>query len=184
MPRPVKTKADFYRRFQNGEFGNSSPQWGSLEEYIKSGYTGLIAVRTRTPGGRCDYFIPPEKVVSTVNSFLSQGYSPQDLHFSAQCPEEDKLLQGETQRTQYGLYLFGSTNADLPMREALKRDSFQLFGLEAHLMSKNRMCPSSWEWLNYLLDAYEDHVVEFTTIKYPWGTIPGYNTIFWEVRAY
>ena len=184
MNRSVNSKHDFYKRFKNGEFGNASPHWDTYEEYLASGYSDLIAIRTRTPGGRCDYFILKNEVASRINDFKKDGYNSNDLHFSAQCPERDKLLQGEISLTVRGLYLFGSTNSELAMRQALKEDAFDLWGLTAHLFVKNRMCPNSWDWLQQLFALYPGHTVEFTTLKYCWGDTPGFNTLFWEVRNY
>ena len=184
MTKPVNSKYDFYQRFKKGEFGNSSLHWDTYKGYLASGYPDLIAIRTRIPGGRCDYFISKNQVANRINDFKRDGYDLIDLHFSAQCPEEDKLLQGELMLTTRGLFLLGSTNLKLAMRQALKEDSFKLFGLAAHLFVKNRMCPNSWDWLQQLFDLYPGHVIEFTTLRYCWGDIPGFNTLFWEVRNY
>ncbi|MDX1372171.1 MAG: hypothetical protein R3321_06855 [Nitrososphaeraceae archaeon] len=176
--KPIETKKQFYKLFHKGYFGNTSPYWSTYEEYYNSGYNKPIAIRTRKAGGKCEYFVERKNVKERLKYFTDE------VQFSAQCPEEDKLLQGEVQLTNRGMYLFGSTNLQLPMRDALKNDSFHIFGLKAHLYVKNAMCPNSWEWLNELFTLYPDHIIEFTTLRYSWGTDPGFNTLFWEVRKY
>lgn len=140
-------------------------------------------VDLRAVDGRCDYLIPRDEVRARYKSFLAGGYSPGQLHFSAQCPEEDKLLQGEIAKLDHGLSLFASISV-LPMRQALSTAGFHLQGLQAHMLLKRCLCPNSWEWLQHLFDEYPGHVYEFTTIRYPWGVIPNHNTVWWEVRNY
>lgn len=180
----INTKQQFYNLFKTGAFGNSSPHWDTYKDYLASNYRDIIAIRTRTPGGRCDYFVPKNEVSERIKDFISDGWPLDQLHYSAQCPEHDGLMKGEVQLTSQGLYFHGSTSTELAMRQALIQDSFHLFGFEAHLFIKNRMCPNSWEWLQELFDLYPGHIVEFTTLRYSWGTVPGFNTLFWEVRNY
>ena len=42
----------------------------------------------------------------------------------------------------------------------------------------------SVEWIYELLENYPDHVIEFNCFTEPWGTLPGYNVVFWEGRSY
>ena len=180
---PVLTKRDFYRRFCAGEFGNHSPTWSTLDEYQQSRYDKPIAIRTFRQGSRCDYMIPQDQVVDRYHSFLADGYAPNELNYSAQCPEEDKLLQGEVCQSPRGLEFFGSTSLE-PMRVALTTAGFRCHGLTAHSWIKTHMCPNSWEWLQILLSRYPGHVIEFTTLRYNWGVLPRFNTLFWETRFY
>ena len=62
--------------------------------------------------------------------------------------------------------------------------SYSLRGLSATQILQAKMNDLSWQWLNYLLEEYPDHVVEFSCFSKCWGTVPGYNTVFWEVRRY
>ena len=181
--KPVLTKADFYRRFYAGEFGNHSPMWSTLQDWKASGYDKEVAIRTLRPGGRCDYLIHPRDVARRYASFITQGYRPGELNISAQCPEQDKTIQGEVGRSSRGLELYCSTSV-LPMREALRLSGFEVHGLAAQQLLNQHLCSNSLTWMNHLLESYPDHTIEFTTLRYPWGTVPHHNTLIWEVRAY
>lgn len=180
---PALTKQDFYRRFYAGEFGNHGPMWKTFDEYWGSGYNKPIAIRTLRRGGRCDYFIERDESRERYRSFLADGYRDEELNFSAQAPEQDKLLQGEVALSDRGIELFGSTSLE-PMRVALATAGFHVHGLKAHSWLKSTMCANSWEWLNVLLERYPGHTIEFTTFRYPWGVLPRYSCVIWEVRRY
>lgn len=98
-------------------------------------------------------------------------------------PTELMLIQGEVQRTTQGLYLTYS-RIRKPMRDALAEEQRHLFRLEAKILLYGNLDDNSLDWLNHLLDTYDDHVVEFSTYSKHWGTVPRYNTVFWEVRKY
>jgi len=181
LAKPVNTKTDFYRRFQTGEFGNRSETWLTFEDYQKSGYRGKICIRSKKPGGPYLYFVEPQTVIRAIQTFNDSGWH--DLSFAAQCPEDDAVLKGEICLSHMGIFLKGSF-ARFPMREAMRNFAFNIWGLEAELIIKQAMNGSSWDWLQYLLLAYPDHVIEFTSLRYCWGTNPGHNTLFWEVRNY
>jgi hypothetical protein len=99
------------------------------------------------------------------------------------CPTEKTVLQGEVQQSIAHLDLYYSTVAK-PMRDALKKEAHQASGVAALVLLKGSLNARSYEWLMYLLEAYPDHVVEFSAFSVEWGTVPGYNTCYWEVRKY
>ncbi len=72
MRPAVTTKADFYRRFVNGEFGNRVQQWASYEAWEASGFTGLVGIRCKVAGGRFDPFVAPSQVLDRVREFRKQ----------------------------------------------------------------------------------------------------------------
>ena len=180
-PPPVLTKRDFYRRFQNGEFGNHGPMWNSFEEWAQSGYEGEIAIRTRVKGGPCKYDLPRRCVHAVTNGFIRLGFS--DLHYSAMSPHDRGLISGEVTYSYRGVELCYATGK-MPMRDAMAYDARSCYGLEAVGILRRNVDASSFDWLMYLLDAYPDHIVEFTCFSVPWGVIPGLNTVIWEVRKY
>jgi hypothetical protein len=98
-------------------------------------------------------------------------------------PTEETIFQGEVMWGLWGLELTYTTVA-LPMRDALLKETKLARGIIATFLLKHFLCPNSYEWLQVLLDYYPDHVVEFSTYSVNWGTLPGYNTVFWEVRKY
>lgn len=181
---PVRTKRDFVKRYEQGEFGNCAPTWNTLHEFLDSGYTGgLIHIRNRIAGGKTWYNVAPNDVDLYWTEALSSGLAPKDLYISAMCPTEKTLIQGEVYLTEEGINLYYSKVAK-PMREALKEEAHNLTGLIALMELQRYLCPNSMEWMRTLLDRYPHHVIEFTTLSTNWGTLPRYNTLFWEVRLY
>lgn len=176
---PVLTKKDFVRRYANNEFGNHSPTWHYLGEYLESGYKGYVHFRNRVAGGPTYYNIPSDKVVS---DWVKLGYGVRDLYISGMAPHHKNLIQGEL-LVDVGWHLTYSDEPDLPMRDALAKCTKTATGVLAYNLVKSVMCPNSWEWLQVLLVRYEGHVVEFSSFSVPWGTLPHHNTCFWEVRG-
>jgi len=184
---PVRSKTDFVKRYQAGEFGNASPTWHSpmkflieAEEgkFIPSGY---YHVRNRIRAGETYYNQTFEDVNRLINGPLRRVDS--DWYVSAMAPTEKTLLQGEVQRSSQGLYLLYS-QVRKPMRDALRDDTRVAVGLSAKLLLDRYLNARSREWLEYLLDSYPDHIVEFSAYERCWGTVPGHNTVFWECRLY
>ena len=114
---------------------------------------------------------------------IDKGVDPSLLYISAMAPTEKQVLQGEVPRGLWGLDLLYTTVAR-PMREALQVASRSVGGIIAVSLLQQYLCPNSYDWLMHLLDSYPGHVVEFSTYSVEWGTVPGYNTVFWEVRRY
>lgn len=185
-PSPVLSKADFARRFAAGEFGNRTPTWMTLDEFIVGGYEGLCHLRNRIASGNTHYDLRPDE----VRYLWGQMQNPGQWYCAAMIPkdvEASLLIQGEVQQTpawsgRCGLDLYYSQVA-LPMRQALAKESHQVSGIVALEMLQYYLCPNSMEWMRELLRRYEGHVIEFSTYSKPWGTLPNYNTIFWEVRG-
>lgn len=181
--QPVNTKKDFVTRYKKGEFGNRSPTWDTLEEFLESGYTsGPIHIRNRIAGAQTWYDVAND-AVPVVWKFACNTYSPGDLYLSAMCPTEKTIFQGEVQELPGGLRLY-STTVPRPMREALQLRGEHHDGLTAKTLLEYYLDQNSIEWLRTLLDRYPGHVVEFSTFSVRWGTDPGFNTVFWEVRNY
>ncbi len=182
--KPVLNKKDFVRRYAQSEFGNASPTWDTFEQWVdrRVGVGNLFHVRNRIAGGQTYYNVTCEKMWS-VWHLAAVKYGIENFYISAMCPTEKTVIQGEVQRGIWGLDLYYTMIAK-PMREALAIEARQTCGIIANVLLKTCLCQRSHEWLMYLLDEYPDHVVEFTTLSVEWGTVPGYNTLFWEVRAY
>jgi hypothetical protein len=187
MYPPVLTKLDFVRRYAANEFGNMPKTWETIEEFEQSGFNGLIHIRNRVKGGKTWYNVKPTEARCVWDKLISSAkennVNPQTLYLSAMGPEDNKIFQGEVQRGYWGLDLY-CNNIAKPMREVSLKDWYNRQGIIATLLLKHFLCPNSYEWLQVLLDRYPDHVVEFSTYNTEWGTLPGYNTVFWEVRKY
>ena len=181
---PVLTKRDFVRRYNGGEFGNHSPTWDTLREFLNSNYQGgLIHLRNRIAGGETWYNVAPNDIDLYWTEALYSGLTPNDLYISAMAPTEKTLIQGEVLQTEHGLNLFYSRIAK-PMRDALKEDSHTVTGSVAQKFLEYFLCSNSYEWMQTLLERYPLHVIEFSTYDCYWGTVPRHNTAFWEVRMY
>lgn len=187
MHEPVLTKADFVRRYEQGEFGNHSLTWNTLYEWQidkRVDPLALYHIRNRTPGGPTWYNIHAGSIRDSWNYLTGYGnINPTSLYLSQMAPMHNTLIQGEVMRWTNVLYLTYSL-VPLPMREALAQSTKVAEGIIALELLRTFMCPKSYEWLWYLLEEYEDHVVEFTTFNQEWGTVSGFNTVWWEVRKY
>lgn len=187
MPSPVKSKQDFVRRYLLREFGNCSPSWGTLEQWLTNLYNrptnDRFHIRKRIPWVLGDY--TDQTPVMLIRNWrdLAHEYGEQNLYISTMAPEEKKIFQGEVALGPWGYYLYYNTYA-LPMRQGMALITYSAQGLRAKLLLDHYLCPNSREWLDYLLESYPNHVVEFSTYSVEWGTLPGYNTLFWEVRQY
>jgi hypothetical protein len=178
---PVLTKQAFVRRFMRGEFGNRGHNWLTLQQWRASGYKGLVHIRNRTAGGATYYNVPSSKVPALWRKVAGR---PGDWYLAGMAPHDKNVLQGEVQVQYDGLYLYYSTARGLPMRAALEQQPCHSFGIMARCLLQQCLCPNSYDWLQVLLERYPGHVIEFSTFSCLWGTLPGYNTVFWEVRAY
>lgn len=181
LPKPVLTKQDFYERFYKGEFGNHGLMWKTIDEWWLADYKHPITIRTFKPGGRCDYNIPRRKVFQRALEFQEQGWIK--LNLSAMAPTERTILQGEVAILEDGLNLFAS-RLKLPMRNALAEGGLHHTGVVAYQLLRNSCDLDSYEWLMYLCETYDEHVVEFSCFECDWGVIERKNTVIWEVRRY
>lgn len=181
MPRPVLTKADFVRRYQAGEFGNHSPTWDTLSEFSQAhaNITDAVHLRNSVIGGWTYYNVMALQALS----LWAASPNPRQWYCSAMAPTEHTLFQGEVMEGPWGLNLTW-TNVRKPMRDALAVYQEYDTGLTAKHLLQRSMNDLSWEWLQYLLESYPDHVIEFSVYDHCWGTHPGHNTVFWEVRKY
>lgn len=184
QPPPVLTKTDFSYRYRLNEFGNHSPTWDTLEEYLQEKPLGLVHLRNRVAGAPTWYDVPADMVETVARGIIDGGIEKaSNLYYSLMCPTHRTLFQGEVMRSNRHLDLFYSTIAK-PMRASLLEGGKQVHGSTARLLLKHFMCVRSYEWLEHLLDSYEDHVIEFTVLDCKWGTDPRYNTLWWEVRKF
>lgn len=194
---PVNTKADFVRRYKSGEFGNASPTFDTPKEYLESGFhgSGLIHIRNRNRNsGNSYYDVPPEEF-DTRWRMACEHAPPDSYYISMMAPTEKTIIQGELQYTNSARLCQGKkigdpglefyyTTVKKPMRYALQEESHTVDHITAKGLLQLYMNNKSYEWLKELLDRYPGHVIEFSVYSVEWGTIPGYNTVFWEVRNY
>jgi len=176
---PVKTKRDFVRRYQNHEFGNRAPTWDTIEEFKKSDCKGLVHIRNRNAGGITFYDLTREEAIRRWSIL-----EPKEFYISLMAPTKKTILQGElTISDSEGLTGLVTTVAK-PMRIALAEKATQVRGVFVNALLRTMLCPNSYDWTMTLLDRYPGHVIEFTTFSCDWGTLPGFNTVWWEVRDF
>jgi hypothetical protein len=178
----ITNKKIMYDLYDQGEFGNKPVTFSTIEEYRSSNFKGTLSFRNRKfTSGKNSLFIPRDKVESIYKQWIKEGYSPRDIHLTDSVPTKSRILiAGEVQRSENYYDLFYSYSQK-PMRQALIEEPRNAVGLEAKLLLDHFMDPTSRDNLDYLLDKYDGHVVEFTCLEKSWGELK-WNTIFWEVR--
>jgi hypothetical protein len=176
----IANKKQCSAMFASGCFGNHLRQWPDIESVLKSGYSGKLMLRSMGVGGG--------RVISNLSVEEAsgiRGFVPGLNYFSEQLNDPDEytvILQGEVFRSYRGLDLT-YTKVNAPMREALSKRTDYAHGLTALMMLRNYCCPRGLDCIQELLDIYEDHVIEFTCVDKPFGSL-GWSTIIWEVRSY
>ena len=178
---PVNSKADFVKRYKKGEFGNASPSWDSIDDFLTSRAdpSQPYHLRNRVKGGPTFYDVDGDY----VRQFRKDHGASPNFYISSMAPTAKTVIQGEVMQSPEGLYLY-YTHVKKPMRDALKEWSRGVNGLIACKLLELYLNPKDLDWLKILLDRYPGHVVEFSTYSIEWGTLLGYNTVFWEVRQY
>ena len=185
---PVLTKRDFTRRYQKSEFGNRSPTWDTLDDFLADHNfvnggklaNGTYHLRNKVAWGVTYYNLNLQQLVEQYRKLSD----PTQWYISEMAPHDKNLIQGEVAYVGKLLQLTYSAVPNKPMRDALAEETRVSQGILAVMMLKHYMCPNSFEWLNILLSRYQGHVIEFSTFSVCWGTLPFYNSVFWEVRNY
>jgi hypothetical protein len=184
----VTSKAQFVRLYQEGVFGNRAPTWNHVEDIPWCMKTcpadKKFHIRNRVAGGPTHYDLDIIQVFDRWCDLEDEGVNPATLYVSEMAPHHLGTAQGEVQRSVNFIDLT-ITTGKLPMRQALLTDyTTFVTGLRAEMLLRYFMNARSYEWLEYLFEDFPDHTVEFTCFSKCWGTEPGYNTVFWEVRKY
>lgn len=178
MCRSITRKDEMFRRLLAGEFGNTARTWRSFDEYCRSGYEGLVGIRDFSPSGRTRYYLDRNTMAAEMPM-----YTPGQYVISQMTPDDKLLLQGEYQYVdgQHCLYF---SRHQKPMKIALAHDGQQVTGIVARQLLRWAMWPSSFEDFLALCDLYPYSAIEFSCFDVEIGSVPGRNTIIWEVRDY
>jgi hypothetical protein len=179
MKAPVLTKADYYRRWIAGEFGNRPQVWNSFTDLDQSGYKGFVNIRHRQPGS--PYFGYALTRTTALDWIKATGVPVAEFSFNETMPDDRLLIQGELMEDHRGLCLAYSREPTT-MRNAM-RNPKQVYGLTARQLLKYYCDPYSYDWLLELLTEFPGHVVEWSTYSVLFGT-ERKNTAIWEVRKY
>lgn len=184
-PKPVRNKREYYERYIAGEFGNRLQVWATYSEWRDSGFSGAIGIRNRKPDSPfCRYDIPCRSVLSVVKEFELQGCALSDMTFNEAAPDSDLTIQGEFCINYDGQLALVYSHVKRQMRIALKQEPKYATGNHARQILKHFADTDSYEWMDWLLGAYPNHTIEFSTYRRNLGSIPRRNTLIWEVRAY
>ena len=190
----ITNKKQMYELYGRGVFGNRLRSFETLTDLFDN-HGDLEVIGMRYADGAIGgstrflmYDVPIEEVRYRVGGWVAEGADYSKIRYSEMAPKECALIQGEVQRTPYGLELTYSTVSGMHMREALRYDMEVATGLKAKYVLEKYLDPSSFDDLMNLLDTYGNaeysDVVEFSCYSRGLGVIPHRNCVIWEVRGY
>lgn len=189
----VLDKAQSFRLWRTGAYGNKLRAWSTVGEYLRSDFRGKVALRSRRGGGGqfCVYDVPPWEVPLAWGDLVAEGADPDDVMVNEAAPDQHVVLQGEYWNGSYlgrdgyprSCYLFYSRTQD-QMRAALIRAPEVAEGLRADLMIEQVMSPGSREDWEDLKARFPEHVFELSVYDVFLGDVPRRNALVWEVRRY
>lgn len=181
----VSNKADFYKLYSRGAFGNRALSWDSYNELVESSWRGEVCIRSKVgmERGKVKYNVPFKGIRDMIGWFERMGVAGSELSFNQSMPDKALILQGEV---MYGLRGFDLTYTTIkqPMNLALSKKELYTSGLMAKLILQNALWSTSYNDLTELLELYQDSIVEFSTYDIAVGNLPHRNTVIWEVRNY
>lgn len=181
---PVLNKQDFYRRSRLGEFGNTCPEWFSVDDWAagvreKNWHSKQWGIRhTRIAGfAGTRLNVPTADVADHVRNVFQNGdyqISPMVNGFA------NVVFEGDvTDR-----YISGNFN---PPGGSWRKHMLKprlIEGSAAKAVLRTYLNENSQDDLAILLEQYPDHVIELTILDACFGTVPHRNAVIWEVRRY
>lgn len=177
MPPPVTSRADMTRRLRAGEFGNTFPFWTDLRDWPATPDTLWGVQHTIIagfPGTRLN--VPTEGVIPLIERhFGGVGY-----RISPMVPAGSVQWEGDVWRG-------GCSGNVVPEPGSWRTHMLRprlWEGSAAVCLLSSLLNPNSYDDLQTLFDAYPDHIVEVSVLDRCLGTVPGRNTVVWEVRRY
>lgn len=184
--RKILSKHCYYKLSESGILGNTPKSWRNLQELKQSGFHGKVHIRYMVPQSLFIKENVQEKdLEKAVKDLEKLGADRRYMKFSESLDDNDIVLSGIISRSEeyYDLYF---THEKISLRKAEGVKGLMQFatGLFAHGMLRAFLCWSSYEDLQSIFDLFPDSIVEFTVYKRDVGTLPGRNTIFWEVRNF
>jgi hypothetical protein len=189
---PVLSKAQNYRLWRSGAFGNKLRSWRSIAEWQQSGFQGRVALRCLLAGGgKCTYDLEPRDVADVHGSWMQGGIPDEAITIDEAAPADVVILQGEYLNgvnsrgdSSFWRGYFYHSRARRQMRDALREEHNVCEGLVADLTIRRSMTPASYEDWQGLLEIYPDHVLEVSIYDRCVGDVPHRNALVWEVRRY
>lgn len=185
----ITSKRDMYRRLARGAFGNTIPQYFSVESWIDScdayRYPSW-GVRSATIAGHpaCKLFLPRQEVADYAKQHFADGVNismmvdavarvTSMLHV-AEIDGQGLIVDGVLEPKQ-------GANWRVEMASNRRR---QFDGVTAKLILERYLNPNSLEDLCDVLETFPGAVVELSTVEQCIGTIANRNAVVWEVRHY
>lgn len=200
----IKTKEEFYKRFQTGQFGNMTRAWMlreffpqfpmtlSIPSYEINKKVAVRVLRKDNPYMKYD--------LNRIEAFnycqwlcKSQGLQSDEIQISELAPDHLNTLQGHIMRSS-DYILFEGLNYDIwrpkkimrmrrTMEYVFNDQGHRFIGLRALELLRQKMDATSFDFLNEIWDMFPTSIIEFACYEIGVGTL-GWNTIFWEVRDY
>jgi hypothetical protein len=186
---PVTCKRRNYELWTSGAYGNRLRAWRSVEEWLRSGFAGRVALRVLgdTGDGRCRYDLTPEIAEFLYRLWVAQGVRSEDVVVCEQAPDHQLVVVGEYHHDPLpdgSFRHFFYSRVRKSMRVALREGGRVATGLRATEILRQSMTDRSWKDFSELVLAYPGHVAEVSVYDHCLGDLPGRNALVWEVRRY
>lgn len=180
----IRTKKEFFRLASAGLLGNQMPSWPDAESAIRDGHTGEVMVRCKEPDSPLMRpNVPVRDAERVIGEFVASGKPRGQFYLTWMSPYVGRLLNAEAWRAPGGLYL-NYSRSQTHLRDALDHDGHHAEGLRAVLILQGACDPNSMDDLRGIWERYPDAVIELTAFDRQIGSLPGRNTVVWEVRDY
>lgn len=176
----ITSKHQMKELLSSGVFGNHIQSWATYDEMIAAGHTGLVYVRSdlwSASNARMNE-VPIAEVHDTLKRFR---IDPKTCRFFEAPPNDQRLIQGEI--CYYPDIALTYSFVQRPLSDALKQESHHVSGASARAILRHYLHQESIEWLEHLLEKYQDAVVEFTEFRVPQGVLKE-CLVIWEVRHF
>lgn len=187
----IRNKAEMYRLLSTGAFGNTTPQFFSVREWLASPDRRrfpLWGIRSAHVSAHpaCRLHCPTAEVATYARKHFPDGPNiSMMVDAVAECTAWIEVWD-----SPLGLVVEGIEHprTDLAwnwrnsMRDPRRRRRWE--GVAARALLARHLNPNSRGDLTELLERYPDHVVELTALDRCLGSVPHRNGIVWECRLY
>jgi hypothetical protein len=177
----LKSKSDQVKLYNAGAFGNKPVTYKTVYDLLASDYSGNVSMRHAKLGSwKSQYDVPKDQVLTRCKTLQ---VDPNDIYCTQSPPEHKITIQGEV---MLSIDHYDITYSELtkPMKLALAEAPQYATGLKAAMLLRCHFNASSYADLQVLFEKYPKSVIEFTCFSCNFGSIPGRNTVIWEVRNY